>query len=236
LNHEHCTLNSRHFLATAKFLSLQWQSKIHKEQTTHQLVPFIEESLSPPSPTSLTSVDIYYSSNGIKIMDASKISSTPTQTFLNRPPAQQNLRGNIHSPPDNRKETIITSKHGQMSNTLHRTNGVSFNIPNATHAWILSTGNIANIASSFLPIIDTGPVEGYSQDLSSVRGELQGQTALAIVANMFLSYHSATQQKVHLLCDNKGVINQGYTSKHDSHCHERGKYIDTGKHCMTWNY
>lgn len=50
-----------------------------------------------------------------------------------------------------------------------------------------------------------GPVDGYQTDLSSSRGELQGQTVLVIVFNILLSTQPSNLNTVKLIEDNKGV-------------------------------
>lgn len=53
-------------------------------------------------------------------------------------------------------------------------------------------------------IAGRGPVDGYTSDLSSSCGELQGQTALAIISKLLLE-HNNTTCNVKLIGDNKGV-------------------------------
>ncbi len=50
-----------------------------------------------------------------------------------------------------------------------------------------------------------GAVDGSPKDLSSVRGELQGQTAMAIISNLLLRAHNKLDIRTTLLGENKGI-------------------------------
>ncbi len=50
----------------------------------------------------------------------------------------------------------------------------------------------------------TGPVDGHAIDMSLARGELQGQTALAIMSKVLLTQNHATDIAVTLISDIKG--------------------------------
>jgi hypothetical protein len=75
----------------------------------------------------------------------------------------------------------------------------------ATHAWILSSGNIRDIENPLLHILGAGTVHGAPQYLSSSRGELQGMPALSIVMRLFMEFYSI-KPKPTFICDNSGVI------------------------------
>ncbi len=71
-----------------------------------------------------------------------------------------------------------------------------------------------------------GAVDGHAQDLSSARGELQGQTALAVVANLLLTGNNALEQKVKLIGDNKGIQTKTARCQHTKLGHHREKNVD----------
>jgi hypothetical protein len=54
------------------------------------------------------------------------------------------------------------------------------------HAWILSTGEIVHLTNPLMQISGHSPVDGYHTDMSSATGEIQGQTALAIMTSALL--------------------------------------------------
>jgi hypothetical protein len=63
---------------------------------------------------------------------------------------------------------------------------------NCTHAWILSTGNADHISDPQMNIQGKGAVDGAPHALSSARGELQRQTAMAIMFKLLLQTHQQT--------------------------------------------
>jgi hypothetical protein len=73
------------------------------------------------------------------------------------------------------------------------------------HSWILSTGTIDHINDSTMCIKAGGAVDGAAHAMSSARGELQGQTTLAIISNIFLQSQNATLTPTVLISNNKGV-------------------------------
>ncbi len=56
-----------------------------------------------------------------------------------------------------------------------------------------------------MKIEGTGSVDRHAIDMSSVRGELKGQMALAIMSMVILTQNNATEIPVVLICDNKWV-------------------------------
>jgi hypothetical protein len=56
-----------------------------------------------------------------------------------------------------------------------------------------------------MSISGAGPVNGHVIDLSSYRGELQSQTAMALIIKSLLQAHNATDIPITLLRDNKGI-------------------------------
>jgi hypothetical protein len=76
---------------------------------------------------------------------------------------------------------------------------------NCTHAWILSTGNPDDINDPLMSIQGRGAVDGAPTALSSARGELQGQTAMAIISQVLLQWHQRPSLPTILQGDNEGV-------------------------------
>jgi hypothetical protein len=73
------------------------------------------------------------------------------------------------------------------------------------HSWILSTGDIQHITDPLMHLSGLGPVDGVRADLSSARGEIQGQTALAIMSSTLLQAQNCPNMEVVFYGDNKGV-------------------------------
>jgi hypothetical protein len=76
-----------------------------------------------------------------------------------------------------------------------------------THAWIISSRGVDDITNPMLHISGSGPVHGLPQYLSSSRGELQGITAILLIAKLLMEYHSCNY-KVQALCNNSGIISK----------------------------
>jgi hypothetical protein len=76
---------------------------------------------------------------------------------------------------------------------------------NGTHAWILTTGEKEHLSDPYMKLEGHGPVNGDKLTMSSARGELQGQTALTIITEAFLSAHNETDVGVTLYMDNQGI-------------------------------
>jgi hypothetical protein len=51
----------------------------------------------------------------------------------------------------------------------------------ASHALIVSSGEVDSISDPTFTIFESGPVDGYSPYLSSTRAELTGITAISII-------------------------------------------------------
>lgn len=56
-----------------------------------------------------------------------------------------------------------------------------------------------------MQISGSGPVDGFQADLSSARGEIHGQTALAIMSDIFLKTHNQQNMPIIMYGDNIGV-------------------------------
>jgi hypothetical protein len=74
-----------------------------------------------------------------------------------------------------------------------------------SHAWVLSTGNPDHISNENMSIQGAGAVDGAPEFMSYARGELHGQTAMAIISTILLEAHNSPNMKITLHSDNKGV-------------------------------
>ena len=108
-------------------------------------------------------------------------------------------------PADN-GETLF-EKLWQSNKSLFGASDASLKLNHATHAWILSSGDIQNIIDPLLNISGTGPVHGHLQYLSSSRGELQGVTALLIMASLLFDYFDCLYYLA-AICYNKGILSK----------------------------
>jgi hypothetical protein len=77
-----------------------------------------------------------------------------------------------------------------------------------------------------MKIEGSGPVDGDTTTMSSSRGELQGQTALAIISECFLKKHGATDIPITLFSDNQGVQQCCSTTKIQRIGHHRKANMD----------
>ncbi len=64
------------------------------------------------------------------------------------------------------------------------------------HSWILTTGDLDHLNDPLINIFGRGPVDGHPTDMSSAQGELQGQTALAIMLTNLLKAHQNKKMNV----------------------------------------
>ncbi len=62
------------------------------------------------------------------------------------------------------------------------------------HSWILSTGDPDHIDDQNMSMRGAGAIDGAPHHMSFSRGELHGQTAMAIMSKLFLdSHHDSTR-------------------------------------------
>jgi hypothetical protein len=121
------------------------------------------------------------------------------------PKAIQCLCVHVKLPPD---DGVALSQYIQTSSKpLYGAADASFNDSNTSHAWVLSTDNIEDLANPIMNISGSGPVDGHPHDMSSSRGELQeGQTALVALSNPFFGKFNIQHHPVHVTGDNQGVM------------------------------
>ncbi len=64
-----------------------------------------------------------------------------------------------------------------------------------------------DVADDELHISGHRPVDGYAMEMSSGRGEIHGVTAMSIMSQHLLHFHSSSAQ-LEAVCGNQGVINR----------------------------
>jgi ribonuclease HI len=79
------------------------------------------------------------------------------------------------------------------------------------HAWILTTDSNKTFLDPTLVISGTGNIFGHPCDMSSARAELQGHTAMAIVAQHLQTLHNIPRVPFSFYYDNQGIV-QGCTT------------------------
>jgi hypothetical protein len=117
----------------------------------------------------------------------------------------------VSLPPDG--GTLLINYLRENDQTLLGVGDAYLKADQSSHAWIVSTGEPQHLGDPYMSITGAGPVDGHILDLSSSRGELQSQTAMAIITNTFLTANNATDITTTLLGDNKGVQNKCATPK-----------------------
>jgi hypothetical protein len=195
--------------------------KIYQTKQYRKRPKYLTYNASPddadPDPSildTLQNVDVTHRSNDIQMLCHSDINrhGTPIPNenisdlqslYSNLPKALQKLCGNVQLPPDGGESLIqyLTSN----AKPLLGASDASLKEGQSAHAWILSTGETDHIADPLLQISGKGPVDGYSMDMSSARGEIQGQTALAIMSSLLLKAQDLPNLPVIFYGDNSGV-------------------------------
>jgi hypothetical protein len=160
-------------------------------------------------------VDTHFHEKGISIVgdfprQASASSTIPASHMLkeahqNLHPALRSICGKISFPPDD--GTLLTQTITESYHKLFAASDASYKEGRATHAWIISTGKIADITNPWFNIHGSGPVHELSQHLSSTRGELQGITSFTIMLRLFFTVCNSSCS-ISAICDNRGVIHK----------------------------
>jgi len=128
-----------------------------------------------------------------------------SEAFLTLPIALQQTCGTIRFPSND--GLSILQKIQQSKNNLYGASDASLKDGKAFHAWIILSGEIDDIEDPLHHISGSGPIHGIPHFLSSARGELQGITAVAIIANLLSEYHNK-KLTISSTCDKTGVINR----------------------------
>jgi hypothetical protein len=154
--------------------------------------------------TSLELVDTTHMNQQIKILCKSEINLNGTQQsepiqlkyhlYRQLPKSLRRLCGRISIPPDGGKKLMAYVKDDETA--LLGVSDASIKNGCGTHAWILTTGEMEHMSDPCMKLEGSGPVDGDPYTMSSARGELQGQTALAIVTSTLLKEHDAQNTPV----------------------------------------
>jgi hypothetical protein len=174
-------------------------------------------------------VEVTYNTQGLSVIGdfpCHIISPIPAQLplslqemFYHLPQSSREILGSPVFKADN-GETLL-DKLRQSNKVILGASDASLKLNRATHAWILSSGDVQDITNPLLNISGTGPVHGHPQYLSSSRGELQGVTALSIMASLLSTYYDCSYHLA-AICDNKGVLSKG----------ERGSFNSSRSQCQ----
>ncbi len=79
---------------------------------------------------------------------------------------------------------------------------------NCSHVWVITMTNIDHLNDPLMKITGGGAVDGNTSELTSFHGELQGQTALAIITNKMQGIIPNQQAMFHMYGDNLAVQNK----------------------------
>jgi hypothetical protein len=173
---------------------------------------YSETDICSDTENSLKPVDVAHSNQQITILCFSNINNhkghlTSIQynySFYRKlPKSLRRLCGQISIPPDGGDKLMTYIKDRDAN--LIGVSDASVIDGNGTHAWILTTGEKEHLSDPYMKLEGHGPVDGDKSAMSSARGELQGQTALTIITEAFLSAHNETDMEVTFYTDNQGV-------------------------------
>jgi hypothetical protein len=101
----------------------------------------------------------------------SPIPKTLEEAFQNLPTSLQQVCGSVHFPPDDGRDIINNIPTNQC---IFGASDASFRKDCGSHTWIISTGNRHDIQNERLHISDSGPIIGFTPNISASQGELQG--------------------------------------------------------------
>jgi hypothetical protein len=146
------------------------------------------------------------------------------QLYNSLPKELRRLCGSVRLPTDGGTSLIKYLQENDQN--LVGCGDSSLKEAQCSHAWVLSTGEIRHMNDPDMSITGLGPVDGHEIDLSSSRGELQSQTAMAIMTNTLLQSHDAMNTPVTLLGDNKGVQNRCQNPQANKMSHHRKPNTD----------
>ncbi len=164
--------------------------------------------------TSLRAVDVAHDPKQIKILCPTDINThgimaltttcnTLKELYDELSTTLQNIAGKVNLPPDDGEQLI---HYINTTNTpIIGAADVLLKQGNCSHSWVITINNSDHIDDPNMTITGVGPVDGYTNFMSSARGELQGQTAAAIVKQCVLKKYKGTTPQVHLYGDNQGV-------------------------------
>lgn len=125
--------------------------------------------------------------------------------FLSIHPSLQQIYGHVTFPKDNGNEIVCRMR--QKNSIIFGCSNASLKENRASHARVISLGDIDDLSNPNLHICGHGPVHGYQPNLSSARSKLQGITVVTIILKLLFEFHSYTV-KAQVVCGNQGVINK----------------------------
>jgi len=96
--------------------------------------------------------------------------------FNQLPSSLREICGSVIFPND--QGSALADACCQNRNILFGASDASYKHDQATHAWVISSGNVSDLASSNLSILGSGYVDGYAPHMSSARGELCEHTRI----------------------------------------------------------
>jgi hypothetical protein len=182
----------------------------------------------------LQPVDVTHSKHHIIILCTIKINDhgSPSITSIHSkysfyrklPKSLRRLCGKISLPPDGGQRLMEYVKDCDAS--LIGVSDASVIEGQGTHAWILTTGEMEHLSDPYMKLEGQGPVDGDTLAMSSARGELQGQTALAIMTGALLMEHDATDTPITFYTDNQGVQKSCHNPKTHRIGHHRKANMD----------
>jgi hypothetical protein len=181
---------------------LQFEPKLTKRRSQYQSFhkDHIEIDINDTLLESLTSVEVHCRSSDIQILCESHINShnarptdIDTDTDLHSLYSRllislKRLCGSVTLPKDG--GTKLMQYLLTNNKPLLGASDASLKHGNSSHAWILTTGELEHINDPLMTLSGGGPVDGYQADMSSTRGEIHGQTALAIMSQNLLKAHN----------------------------------------------
>jgi hypothetical protein len=162
---------------------------------------------------SLIAVDVTHEPKLIKLLFTSDINkhgkdisfhhTAPLDFYDKLPASLKKLVGRIQMPPDGGNK--LMKYIGETNTPILGAADASLKQGNCSHSWIITTNNPDHIDDPHMTISGAGTVDGYEKYMSSTRGELQGQTAAAIIIQGLLRSHNGVNPQVHFYGDNQGV-------------------------------
>jgi hypothetical protein len=194
---------------------------------------------------SFRAVDVTHDPKHIRILSTSDINhhgtvvsspcTSPSDFYDRLPASLKKLVGKIQIPPDGGKK--IMKYIGDTTTPIMGAADASLKHGNCSHLWIIMTNNPDHIDDPHMIISGAGAVDGHEKYMSSTRGELQGQTAAAIIIQGLLRSHNGVKPQVHFYGDNQGVQSKcsTYTPKKMRVHREPNSYLLLEYHAATKN-
>jgi hypothetical protein len=196
---------------------VQFEPKNTRRRTQYRTFHknYIEVELTPDVLASLAPVQVHQRSNDIQILCDSNINihniqmahntsnHDLTSLYSRLPMTLQCLCGSVQIPEGGGTKLIQYLLNNNKP--LLGASDASLKDGNSSHAWILTTGELDHLSDPSMQLSGGGPVDGFKADQSSARGEIHGQTALALMAQTLLQAHGRQNMPTIFYGDNIGV-------------------------------